>query len=257
MSASIREILRAARVSRPRVLLREAARLPLVVEATGLLAGLPRIELASLTGPTTVTASLSPAESRHEWSLGAGEQLVIQALVQARGVRTAFEIGTFNGGTTRVLAESVPEDGKVVTLDLPPAAFDQSQRPHGVTGQGVGRAYADSSAAHKVVQLLQDSLRFDATEYSGQFDLVLVDGGHEFEHGVADTRSALQLVKPGGMILWDDFEPYWHGLVRGICQEMAGRALGRLTGSSLGVYLAPEPTVSDAVGHPGTTAPVR
>lgn len=240
MSASIREILRAARASNRKGLLREAARLPLVVEATELLAALPRIELASLTGPTTVMALLSPAESRHEWSLGAGEQFVIQALVQARGVRTAFEIGTFNGGTTRVLAESVPTDGRVVTLDLPPIDFDQTQRAVGVTGRGVGRAYADSPAAGKIVQLLQDSLCFDATEYACQFDLVLVDGGHEYRHGVADTRSALRLVKPGGIILWDDFEPYWHGLVRGICQEMTGRPLGRLAGTSLGVYLAPD-----------------
>lgn len=240
MSASIREILRATRASNPKGLLRAVVRLPLVVEATGLLAALPGIELASLTGPTTVVAPLSPAESRHEWSLGAGEQFVIQALVQARGVRTAFEIGTFNGGTTRLLAESVPADGRVVTLDLPPTAFDQTQRPLGVTGRGVGRAYADSPAAERIVQLLQDSLRFDATEYAGQFDLVLVDGGHEFQHGVADTRSALRLVKPGGIILWDDFEPYWHGLVRGICQEMAGRPLRRLAGTSFGVYQAPD-----------------
>jgi hypothetical protein len=68
---------------------------------------------------------------------------------------------------------------------------------------------------------------------------VLVDGGHGYEHGVTDTRTALQLVAPGGLILWDDFEPYWHGLVRGICHEMQGRALSRLAGTSFGVYVAP------------------
>lgn len=67
---------------------------------------------------------------------------------------------------------------------------------------------------------------------------MLVDGGHEYENGVADTLAALRLVRPGGIILWDDFQPYWDGLVHGICDTMQGRRLCRLAGSSLGVYVA-------------------
>ena len=207
-----------------------------------MLRSLPTVELASLTGPLSFTATISALDRRHDWSLGALEQLVLQALIQARGIRSAFEIGTFNGGTTRVIAEALPDDGRIVTLDLPSDAFDASQAPKGFRGADVGRAYESSTSKHKVTQLLGNSLEFDVTPYRGQFDLVLVDGGHEYVHGVADTRTALELIAPGGLVLWDDFAPYWHGLVRGICQEMQSKSLARLAGTSLGVYVAPPAT---------------
>lgn len=121
-------------------------------------------------------------------------------------------------------------------MDLPAAAFDESQNPAGFVGSEVGEAYRDSPAAGRITQLLEDSLSFDAGDHERRYDLVLVDGGHEYAHGVADTRTALKLVAPGGLVVWDDFEPYWHGLVRGICQEMHGR-LCRLAGTAFGVYV--------------------
>lgn len=235
--ATARDLLRAVSAVPAGKLAYAAARLPLEVAASRQLSALPRMELAELTGPVSYRAVVAPASTRHGWSLGAAEQVILQAVVAGRGVRSAFEIGTFNGGTTRVLAEAVPEDGRVVTMDLPPVAFDVSQRPAGFVGAEVGVAYRDSPAAARITQLLEDSLSFDVGDHAGGYDLVLVDGGHEYVHGVADTRTALKLVAPGGLVVWDDFEPYWHGLVRGICQEMAGRRLCRLAGTSFGVYV--------------------
>lgn len=239
--SKLMQLARAVKAVPPGQLARGVARHPLEAQAAALLDALSELELADITGPVTFPAQIQPRAGRHAWSLGAAEQFVLQAILAGRKVRTAFEIGTFNGGTTKLLAEGVAEGGRVTTMDLPPASFDASQRPDGVKGDGVGRAYRDSPAADRVEQLLEDSLTFDASPYAGRYDLVLVDGGHEYVHGVADTRTALRLVAPGGVILWDDFEPYWHGLVRGICQEMEGRELCRLAGTSLGVYLVPGP----------------
>jgi len=219
--------------------LREVARLPLEQQAAARIASLPPVELADLTGDVhEVTVQLARRDTRHTWSLGAAEQLSLQVLIRTRGCRTAFEIGTFNGGTTRLLAEALPEDGHVWTLDLPAAAFDTTQGPAGFSGSQVGAAYRDSPAAHKITQLLGDSLQYDFGPYGQSADIVLVDGGHEYEHGVADTLTALRLVRGGGIILWDDFEPYWHGLVNGICDAMDDRRLGRLAGTALAVYRA-------------------
>jgi hypothetical protein len=89
-----------------------------------------------------IAVGLPDAASRHAWSLGAAEQLSLQVLIRTRDCRTAFEIGTFNGGSTRLLAETLPQDGRVWTLDLPPAAFDDAQAPAGFVGSQVGLAYA-------------------------------------------------------------------------------------------------------------------
>lgn len=221
----------------PLTFLRAAARLPLEMEAAARIASLPAIELASLTGETReVPIRLAPGDSRHDWCLGAAEQLVLQALIHARGCRTVFEIGTFDGGTTRVLAETLPDEGKIWTIDLPPDVFDATQSPTGFRGADVGVAYRTSDAADKITQLFGDSLRFDFSAYEESADLVLVDAGHEYANGVADTRTALRLVRPGGLVVWDDFEPYWHGLVNGICDGMHGRTFGRLAGTSFAVY---------------------
>src|SRR4051794_31186279 len=130
----LKAALRAAARS-PRAVARSAARLPLELEVAERIAALPQFELAALAGESTdISVHLAPSDSRHSWSLGAAEQFVLQTLIQARACRTAFEIGTFNGGTTRLLAESLPDDGRVWTLDLPPADFDESQGPDGFAG---------------------------------------------------------------------------------------------------------------------------
>lgn len=243
--AAIRSVAR-----NPRFHLREATRLPLRNEASARIASLPIVEFAELTGEMPeVVVQLPKVGTRHPWSLGAAEQLSLQVLIRARGCKTAFEIGTFNGGTTRLLAETLPEDGHVHTLDLPPAAFDETQAPAGFSGSQVGVAYRDSPAAYKITQLLGDSLDYDFGHLEKSADLVLVDGGHEYENGVADTLAALRLVRPGGIILWDDFEPYWHGLVNGICDAMRGRQLRRLAGTALAVYVSGSRAASGAVSE--------
>lgn len=225
-------------IRRPGRLLRQVARVPLEQEAAERIAQLPAVELADLVTVTEVQVRLSPPASRHRWSLGVGEQLVLQVLVQARGYKTAFEIGTFNGGSTRILAEALPHDGRVWTIDLPPDAFDASQHPGQFTGSRIGEAYRGSPDAYKITQLVGDSTRYDFSPYNQSIDLVLVDAGHDYVSGFADTKTALRVVRPGGIVLWDDFEPYWEGLVNGICDAMAGRDFGRLAGTSFAVHLA-------------------
>jgi predicted O-methyltransferase YrrM len=216
--------------------LRQLARRPLERQAEQLINACPAVDLSELTGEVSFTARVPAPERRHAWSLHAPDLLLLQALIAGRGVRTAFEIGTFNGGTTRAIAEALPADGQVWTLDLPPAEFDHTQGPDAFRGSDVGRAYGGSAAESKITQLLHDSMTFDATPYASACDLVLVDGAHDYEHGANDTRLALSMVAPGGIILWDDFTAYWHGLISGIIEAAGPRRPRRLAGSNLGVW---------------------
>ena len=229
-------VIRAVAIS-PRSFLHDVARLPLERQAAARIGAVPTVELVELTRHASDFVVRLPArDTRHTWSLGAAEQICLIALISARQCRTAFEIGTFNGGTTRLLAEALPEDGSVRTIDLPSRAFDAAQHPSGFTGSDVGAAYRMSPAVDKITQLRGDSLQYDFRQFEQSADIVLVDGGHEYENGLVDTRTALRLVRPGGIVVWDDFEPYWHGLVNGICDAMEGRALRRLAGTAFAVY---------------------
>lgn len=223
--------------SHPIEYLRNAIRLPLQQQAAKRIAGLPLIDLVEFIGYGQESSIRLPSrDSRHSWSLGLAGQLCLQILINTRRYSTAFEIGTFNGGTTRVLAETVPDGGHVWTLDLPQPDFDATQRAPGFDGSQVGCVYRHSPAAEKITQLFGDSRTFDFRPYQRAADLVLVDAGHEYSNGYADTLAALHVVRPGGIVVWDDFEPYWHGLVHGVCDAMEGRPLARLAGTSLAIF---------------------
>jgi hypothetical protein len=86
----------------------------------------------------------------------------------------------------------------------------------------------------RITQLFGDSAQFDFSSYSGSCSLVFVDGSHSYEYVVADTRSAMDLARPGGVILWHDYG-IWEGVTQAL-QEIERRdrlGLVNITGTSL------------------------
>lgn len=146
------------------------------------------------------------------------EQYCISAVIEMTHPRRIFEIGTFDGATTRVLARSAP-DAEVFTLDLPPEsavlASVAQEATHAGAGQ-VGSRFHETPEAPRITQLLGDSTTFDYSPWEGTVDLVLVDAGHEYANARADSQAALRLLRPGGVILWDDYEPCWPGVVKAV-----------------------------------------
>ena len=102
---------------------------------------MPAIELPEVVGDIEkISLRLPSAGDRHAWSLGVPEQLIVEVLVQVRHCLSAFEIGTFNGGTTRLMAETLPDEGRVWTIDLPPEKFAATQAPDAFAASAVGIA---------------------------------------------------------------------------------------------------------------------
>ncbi len=103
-----------------------------------------------------------------------------------------FEIGTFRGLTTRILAANFPESA-IYTLDL-----DQS---HSVLPSrllpGNGR---------QIIPLEGHSMSFDFAAWEGTCGLVFVDGGHDYTTVAADTQQAFDMLQcPGpSAIVWHD-----------------------------------------------------
>jgi predicted O-methyltransferase YrrM len=65
--------------------------------------------------------------------------------------------------------------------------------------------YTGTPVAAKVRQHFGDSKTFDEREWAGECDLVFVDGSHARSYVESDSRKALNLVRPGGLILWHDY----------------------------------------------------
>lgn len=174
--------------------------------------------------------------------------LLAKAATTVASGREIVEIGTFDGRTTLNLAANSPPGTAVFTLDLP------SDHPTQFALVGGERRYVDkpasgeryrrcglpwSESAARIVQLYGDSATFDFSSRFGRAGLVFVDGSHAYEYAMKDTDTALQLIVPGGIVLWHDYG-IWEGVTRALEEIEAARGLGlrHIRGTSLVFYCA-------------------
>lgn len=72
----------------------------------------------------------------------------------------------------------------------------------------VGWQYLEAGLGHRVCQIFCNSLDWNTNNIpNGFFDTILVDGSHEKDIVINDTRKALPLLKSGGIIMWHDCCP--------------------------------------------------
>lgn len=138
--------------------------------------------------------------------------------VLAKKAKLMFEFGTCTGRTAYLWARNSAPDAKVVTLTLGPndvAAYrKEGEDTSSATSVAISESkfdrfyYSDTPVAGKVTQLFGDSKAFDETPWAEQCDLVFVDGSHARSYVQSDSRKALRLVKPGGLVLWHDYRGF-------------------------------------------------
>ena len=64
----------------------------------------------------------------------------------------------------------------------------------------------------RIHQLRGNSLTFEPPPFLANTDLCFVDGGHSYECVKADTETALKILSPNGVILWDDYSWFVEGV---------------------------------------------
>lgn len=148
-------------------------------------------------------------------SISAFEMLSLGALIRGLKPKRVFEIGTSMGVTAYNLAMNLPADGELYTLDLPPAGEGDatvatefevtvSDRKM-IFADRKNRRFLGTPMEARIHQLYGDSAKFDYGPYLGSCDVVFVDGSHAYEYVQSDTEKAFQLVKPGGWVIWHDY----------------------------------------------------
>ncbi|NCD23927.1 MAG: class I SAM-dependent methyltransferase [Spartobacteria bacterium] len=153
------------------------------------------------------------------------ELMLIAAFVRQRQPAVCFEIGTFDGRTTENMSANQPEAGRCYTLDLPPEGADHAALPLAsgdktyIAKPASGARISAQAKAGRIVQLYGDSGTFDFAPYFGQVDLMFIDGSHSYEYVLSDTEAAWKMVKPGGLLLWHDYDSrWWPGVTRALNQ---------------------------------------
>ncbi|MEO5866260.1 MAG: O-methyltransferase [Sphingomonas sp.] len=119
---------------------------------------------------------------------------MLHLLARMCGARRILEIGTLGGYSTIWLARALPENGRLVTLEIDPHHAEVA-----------GRNIADAGLANKVdVRVGQAIATLGAMIARGEaaFDLVFVDA--DKPSNVAYLNAALALSRPGTTIIVDN-----------------------------------------------------
>ncbi len=174
----------------------------------------------------------------HWWELPYGERAVIDAIVRLVAPSTSYEFGTFSGSTTVLIADASPSGAVVHTIDVPEEMIVGEYLDHGITPDMIGGKIGDRPTAGTSIvfhrQLIED---FDFTSLRGTVDFVFVDASHDYEDVRADSRRALDLLGPDGVVVWDDYGAGIHpGVTRALDELADDVSLARVASTRLVVH---------------------
>lgn len=163
------------------------------------------------------------------------EQYSVAAIAAARQPQNIFEIGTFDGSTSLLLARTVPI-AHVYSLNL--AAEDIKSKGGREAQSRATESFRSAPEGNRITQLFGDSRVFDFGPYYDRMDLVIVDGGHKSDCVIPDTENALRMVAPGGMVVWDDYSPRYPDVIEAVddAAERHGLLVRRLDSTELAIY---------------------
>jgi len=119
---------------------------------------------------------------------------LLNLLARVRGARRILEVGTLGGYSTIWLARALPDDGRLISLEINPGHADVARANIERAGLA-GRVEVRLGAA-------LDSLAALAAEQPGPFDLFFIDA--DKANIPAYFKWALQLSRPGSVIIVDN-----------------------------------------------------
>lgn len=132
-----------------------------------------------------------------EMQVGLIEGRFLQMLVRLTGARNILELGMFTGYSSLMMAEALPDDGRLTTCEIDPKA------------EAIARKYFDESPhGHKITIRMGPAMDTIKT-LSGPLDLVFIDADKVNYSNYYEA--CFPLVKPGGLIMGDN--ALWSGKV--------------------------------------------
>jgi caffeoyl-CoA O-methyltransferase len=132
-----------------------------------------------------------------QMQVGRIEGRFLKMLVRLTGARRILEIGMFTGYSALMMAEGLPEDGRLITCDVNPEAEAIAQR-----------YFNESPDAHKIEIRMGPALD-TIRSLSGPIDMVFIDADKTNYSNYYEA--VMPLVKPGGLIVADNV--LWSGRV--------------------------------------------
>ena len=181
------------------------------------------------------------------WSLDLQELVHVLAISRYIKAKRILEIGTFDGFTALNLAANLDEDGVVCTVDLPQDPQSRSQPISNICEVNVvGAKFKQEIESKKIMQFWADSSTANWSDFGSPFDIILIDGSHDYPFVMLDSENAIKHTRPGGVVIWHDY---------GQCPDVS-KALDRLAskhsivaikGTRLACLRIPDEVTAEAV----------
>lgn len=123
------------------------------------------------------------------------------SLIQNKDVKSIAEIG-FNAGVSSCAFLEASPEVQVISFDTGEHVYVQD-----------AKKYIDATFPGRHTLLLGNSKttvpKFAKDHSSTSFDLIFIDGGHDFETAKADLINMKKLATPNTILIFDDLTP-WH-----------------------------------------------
>ena len=180
---------------------------------------LPEVHLANLVR-NFISISLGDNYRFVDGAMPWVDLVALLTIVHDRHPKCMFEIGTYFGHTTRVLALNFPET-TFHTIDLP-ESFDQAKDTgsipkddfHLIKSRRVGDAFRSDASVRNIVQHFGDTATWDF-EPVKDATFFFIDGSHTYEYVRNDTEKCLALCNNRrATILWHDCDRGHPGVLR-------------------------------------------
>lgn len=121
---------------------------------------------------------------------------------ESSSVREMLEIGAFEGRTTSFAARFFP-NARITCVDpwVEYAEMRDIQRAE----ESFRRNVAEFGERIRPIRGYSHFVLPRLLEAGERFDIVFVDGSHAYADVVVDNQYAWRLLKPGGVLIWDDY----------------------------------------------------
>lgn len=167
--------------------------------------------------------------------------------VKHEGVRTVLEIG-FNAGHSSEIFLSGNPDCTVVSFDL--GCQDIVE---------VGKRFIDMEYPGRHTLILGDSTvtvpKYISENPERTFDLIFIDGGHEYDVAIADIKNCHALSHPSTILIVDDvvlshpLGEYWEGPTLAVIQASKDEIIGDMKVYEYNDYYLPRGMACGSYNH--------
>ena len=171
------------------------------------------------------------------------ESSILVSMIKLTSPSNIFEFGTYMGASTVLMASNSPNYTLLTTLDINNESEITDQEPSSYNLQEahdnddfLRSNFRNNGAIHierckpdikdKIIQIFCNSkdLDIEKLNFRKKFELIFIDGGHDYETVESDTKKALDMATDDAVIIWHDYTSQIHRDVTYFINKMSKKS---------------------------------